>query len=113
MADPQDPDAVLATLGRELEEAWKAERSVMENSDSEDEAKVDAAIDRSAQIVDQISKLPARTPTALRIKAQAYLWARDGDLAGEKMVLAVDHPAPEARVLASLLRDLLALKSEA
>jgi hypothetical protein len=83
-------DVELLELGRKLVEAWREERALVATLDlnyddysDEMQARFDAVDEACAKcraIVDRIEQSPATTLNGLRVKAQAILWSRSGDM---------------------------------
>jgi hypothetical protein len=72
------PDAGLLRLGAAMERAFAREREVWATYGTVDdgafEAASQAAADVTAEIVDRIERMPARTLDGLRVKAAAIAW---------------------------------------
>ena len=104
---PDHPDAALLLLGRQLECAFHL---VDEIEGAPSDARMDAATEATAAIVDSISTVPARTLDGLRVKARAFLWYKGGaGLPGIVKALAgADDDTTCDRVFLSLMRDLMA-----
>ncbi len=95
------PDTELVHLGRELDEAWQAERLAVEEA-------VEGAILRCRDIVEQIEGRTATTLDGLKVKALAVSWCHDGEpsaWAGHRA------QATDRRLVGGILNDILAAGS--
>ncbi len=91
------PDAELVRLGRDLNEAWQAERL------AGDEA-VEEAVLRCCDIVMRIEGQPATTFAGLGIKVLALSWCHDGDPLAWASLCA---STTDRRLVASILNDIM------
>src|SRR3712207_4080015 len=103
------PDAELLRLGEELDRSWRAQRATeaawnREGYHASDE-EVDALVDETGRIVEQIMKQPATTLEGLKVKARAVSWCADGYLSKPE-----DHETLDVRLAMSMVYNLLDLQ---
>ena len=116
-------DVDLLRLGGLLEAAWAAEKVAwaaaegIDPDDAPENLHVDEMVERSQEIVDQIALVPATTYAGVQVKVRAASWCRncepfeveefDPYIPGQ----VPSPPSPSARVLVSLMTDLVAIGS--
>ena len=117
------PDAGLLRLGDLLEAAWAVEKAAyaaaegIDPDDAPENLHATEMMERCGAIVDQITPIPATTYAGVQVKVRAASWCRNSEpfeveefdpyIPGQ----APSPPSPSARVLASLMTDLVAIGS--
>jgi hypothetical protein len=98
-------DAELIALGAELETAWAYQKTCADA----DEETFEAAWSASVAIVDKIEGLRASTFEGVRVKARAIHFCLSGEtILDDVFSLGIDPPTTDLRLVAGLLRDILA-----
>ena len=115
------PDAELLRLGDLLEAAWADEKAAyaaaegVDDDDAPENIHVTEMAERCSDTVDQITLIPATTLVGVQVKVRAASWCRDCEpfevdefdpyIPGQEP----SPPSTSARVLASLMTDLVAI----
>lgn len=105
-----DASDSLAALGKQLLAAWALETAFADASQTEeldDDTEYASAQERCSALADLIAATPATTLAGLGAKAIAHAWAMNGGLRVEEAISDDDAGATDARVKASVFRDVL------
>ena len=102
-----NPDEALLALGEEFEAAWAAENAAYDavpfDANQEAFKAAEAAQAETADLVEEIVNLPARTLAGLRVKARALFWT-DGNRRADEYHSG--NTCLDGHLVRSLLRDL-------
>ncbi|MBB3936583.1 hypothetical protein [Aureimonas phyllosphaerae] len=99
---PPQPDAELMSLGVALDAAWASQDAIEETGG----AGFDEAYAAALAVAGRIEALPATTLAGLQVKARVVAWCHGGEPIPTDDT--VDGRTTDMRMVAALLRDLLA-----